>query len=37
MNKEWERLWTARWLFAGVLTDLKEPGDFFIYDIEDSQ
>ena len=33
MNKEWERLWTQCWLFAGVLTDLKEPGDFFIYDI----
>ena len=33
MEKEWDMLWTQCWLFAGIRSDLKEPGDFFIYDI----
>ncbi len=33
MKKEWDKLWTQCWLFAGVKSDLREPGDYFIYDI----
>ena len=33
MNTEWEKIWTQSWLFAGLESDLKEVGDFFVYDI----
>jgi phenylpropionate dioxygenase-like ring-hydroxylating dioxygenase large terminal subunit len=33
MQSEWEGIWTKAWLFAGLESDLLEPGDFFIYDI----
>ena len=33
MQSEWEGIWTKVWLFAGLESDLLEPGDFFIYDI----
>ncbi len=33
MQSEWEGIWTKAWLFAGLESDLSEPGDFFIYDI----
>ena len=33
MQSEWEGIWTKAWLFAGLESDILEPGDFFIYDI----
>ena len=33
MELEWEGIWTKTWLFAGVVSDLAEVGDFFVYDI----
>ena len=33
MEQEWERLWTRVWLIAGPRSDLREPGDYFTFDI----
>ena len=33
MAREWDRVWTKSWLFAGLETDLEEPGDFFLFEI----
>ena len=33
MKLEWERIWTRSWLFAGVLSDLEEPGDYFVFEV----
>jgi phenylpropionate dioxygenase-like ring-hydroxylating dioxygenase large terminal subunit len=33
MDQEWERLWTRVWLIAGPRSDLREPGDYFTFDI----
>lgn len=32
-QKEWQSVWTQSWLFAGLLSDLEEPGDYFVYQI----
>ena len=31
MAREWAGIWTRCWLFAGLVSDLPEPGDFFVY------
>ncbi len=33
MRLEWERMWTRTWLLAGLELDLREPGDFFVFNI----
>lgn len=33
MAQEWERLWTRVWLIAGPRCDLREPGDYFTFDV----
>ena len=33
MKMEWEKIWTKCWIFVGLESDLKETGDFFIYDV----
>ena len=33
MSREWESIWTRSWLFAGLLSDLPDAGDYFLYDI----
>jgi phenylpropionate dioxygenase-like ring-hydroxylating dioxygenase large terminal subunit len=33
MEREWERLWTRAWLIAGVVSDVREPGDYFTFEI----
>lgn len=33
MKMEWDKIWTKCWLFAGLESDVKEIGDFFVYDI----
>lgn len=32
-DKEWNKIWTKSWLFAGLESDLKERGDFFIFNL----
>ena len=33
MEREWEQLWTRVWLIAGPRSDLREPGDYFTFEI----
>lgn len=33
MAQEWDKVWTRVWLFAGLLSDLEESGDYFIYEL----
>lgn len=33
MALEWENIWTRTWLFAGLVSDLKEPGDYLVYEL----
>lgn len=30
---EWDRVWTRCWLFAGLASDVREPGDYFVYNL----
>ena len=34
MTQEREKLWAKTWLVAGVVQDVQEPGDFFVFDLE---
>ena len=34
MLQEREKLWAKTWLVAGVVQDVEEPGDFFVFDFE---
>jgi len=31
MEREWTHLWPRVWLLAGVVSDIKEPGDFVVF------
>ena len=33
MQKEWAQLWPRVWLLAGVTADVREPGDYFTFDV----
>lgn len=33
MEQEWESIWTRCWLFAGLVADLPDPGDYFVYEV----
>ena len=33
MAREWECLWPRVWLIAGVVSDVREPGDYFTFDL----
>ncbi len=33
MAPEWEGVWTRCWLFAGLVSDIPESGDYFVYNI----
>ncbi|MEL7029225.1 MAG: aromatic ring-hydroxylating dioxygenase subunit alpha [Pseudomonadota bacterium] len=33
MEQEWKSLWPRVWLIAGPVCDVREPGDFFTFDI----
>jgi len=33
MEREWDQLWTRSWLIAGVVADVREPGDYFSFDV----
>lgn len=30
---EWSKIWTRCWLFAGLVLDVPEPGDYFVYQL----
>ncbi len=34
MLRERDKIWARTWLVAGVLQDVEEPGDFFVFDLE---
>ena len=34
MLKEREKIWARTWLVAGLVQDVEEPGDFFVFDLE---
>ncbi|MFK7975038.1 MAG: SRPBCC family protein [Halioglobus sp.] len=33
MAREWQGVWRSSWLFAGVVSDVKEAGDYFVYEV----
>ncbi len=33
MEREWDRVWRNQWLLAGLESDLRRPGDFFVFDL----
>ncbi|MGA0844492.1 MAG: aromatic ring-hydroxylating oxygenase subunit alpha [Arenicellales bacterium] len=33
MRKEWTKLWPRVWLLAGVTADVREPGDYFTFEV----
>ncbi|MGE0666972.1 MAG: SRPBCC family protein [Sphingomonadales bacterium] len=33
MAREWDGMWTRSWLLAGLECDVREPGDYFVFDI----
>lgn len=33
MAREHERVWNKNWLFAGLLSDLQEPGDYIVFNV----
>ena len=37
MDKEWHNIWQDNWLLAGLVSDVKTPGDYFIFSIGTEQ
>jgi len=33
MEREWDGIWTRSWLLAGLVCDLEEPGDYFVFNL----
>ena len=33
MEREWQRVWRGAWLLAGLVSDVQNPGDFFVFDL----
>jgi phenylpropionate dioxygenase-like ring-hydroxylating dioxygenase large terminal subunit len=33
MDQEWEHLWPRVWLIAGVVSEVREPGDYFTFEL----
>ncbi len=33
MDAEWRNIWGRSWLLAGLVSDLQQPGDFFVFDM----
>ena len=31
LQAEWESIWTRCWLFSGLVSDLEDSGDYFIF------
>ena len=32
-QEEWRGIWTRAWLFAGLVADVPDPGDYFVYEL----
>lgn len=32
-DQEWRRVWSMTWLFAGLVADVPDPGDYFVYEV----
>ena len=32
MQREWDHMWTRVWHIAGLVTQLREPGDYVVHD-----
>ena len=37
LDIEWEHIWRAQWLLAGLVSDVREPGEFFVFEIGTEQ
>ena len=37
MSAEWDNLWRRTWLVAGLVSDVAEPGQFFVFDLGQEQ
>ena len=35
MQAEWHKIWSRSWLLAGVVSDLRDVGDYFLFEILD--
>ncbi|MGI9323574.1 MAG: aromatic ring-hydroxylating oxygenase subunit alpha [Pseudomonadales bacterium] len=33
MEQEWSEVWRNTWLLAGLVSDVKQPGDYFVFDL----
>ena len=33
MEQEWDKVWRNTWLLAGLASDVKQPGDYFVFDL----
>jgi phenylpropionate dioxygenase-like ring-hydroxylating dioxygenase large terminal subunit len=33
LKKEFEKLWNKTWLMAGLMSDVRQPGDYFVFEI----
>ena len=33
LEQEWEHVWPRTWLYAGVASDVSEPGEYFVFNI----
>lgn len=33
MAREWEQVWSKTWLLAGLEADIREPGDYFLFEL----
>ena len=33
MSEEWEHVWPKSWIFAGLSTDVSEPGEYFVFNV----
>ncbi len=37
MEREWKHIWRKSWLLAGLESDVKKPGDYFVFDMAREQ
>ena len=33
MEREWDQVWRNTWLLAGLESDVRTPGDYFVFDM----
>jgi len=37
MEAEWSQVWRRSWLLAGLVSDVRKPGDYFVFDMDREQ